>query len=84
MRYEFFVILGIVIVLSMIILSAACGYVEKYHSVRIVELSIVYTFCEDKVVCYGGAGCFRDADLIQKYCGQDKLITRPLVVEGEK
>jgi len=36
---------------------------------------IIYTQCDDKVVCYwhysefkGGMDCFRDTDLINKYC----------------
>ena len=39
----------------------------------------VYTRCEDKVVCYdhddsyGNSGsCFRDADLVEKYCGDEQ------------
>ena len=34
----------------------------------------IRTHCEDKIICYyegGGMDCFRDEDLVEKYCGDD-------------
>jgi len=44
---------------------------------------IVNTHCEDGVVCYhssdwiGEAGCFRDKDLVEKYCDQKCQPSKP-------
>lgn len=42
---------------------------------QITDSGSVFTFCEDGVVCYdidggynGSGSCFRDKDLVEKYC----------------
>lgn len=67
-----------VILLSTLILSGCfeeeSKKLEPYDGGQYNDLKI-YTYCSDRVVCYyhpngyaGGMGCFRDDDLVVKYC----------------
>jgi hypothetical protein len=71
-------IIIIYLILLMIFLSGCSseGYIPKDNTVYHGEIRTDY-LCEDRVVCYyvitgggyGAAGsCFRDDDLINKYC----------------
>lgn len=54
---------------------------EVKKEIRVIEAKtgfdgFILTFCDDKVICYnvedgyGASGsCFRDEDLVRKYCG---------------
>lgn len=60
--------------------ATARGYSEndfRAHSIGMESSysGTVYTFCNDRVVCYdidggynGSGSCFRDQDLVNKYC----------------
>jgi uncharacterized protein YceK len=52
------------------------GSQERYINYKYNDYIDIYTVCDDKVVCYkyaqsisGGIDCFRDEDLVEKYCG---------------
>ncbi len=57
--------------ICLLVLLIGCVPVTESTPTRSrTELSVI-TECEDKVVCYfalGGMDCFRDDDLVDKYC----------------
>jgi hypothetical protein len=74
-------IVGVALALLVILVNVMSieGSKPKYHTDR--SLLTAVANCDDGVVCYwysrenglgmikGGMSCFRDADLVEKYCG---------------
>jgi hypothetical protein len=74
----------VVVLLVAIIFLAGCEVQDNGSRMVGVEQPsamenalVVYTLCVDSVVCYyhpsgyaGGMDCFRDTDLVEKYCGE--------------
>lgn len=63
---------GFVFLLAgLLVFLAACVETSQYRTSSLTN-AMVTPFCADNVVCYGdykiGGGCFRDTDLVEKYC----------------
>lgn len=69
--------LGFVVVMLFL---TGCSLPEQQSYVNIKSDYInVHPICEDSIICYVyaagygvGLGCFRDEDLVRKYCGDEK------------
>ncbi len=60
--------IGLIVLL---ILLVGCVSLTESTSIKSSHRLVVLTECEDKVVCYfylEGMDCFRDDDLVAKYC----------------
>lgn len=69
-------LIGLIIALTLLV---GCGEIKQQTFVRdsITGDVNVFPICADKVICYetsseahgSGGSCFRDEDLVLKYCG---------------
>lgn len=76
------IIIVVLIIASVLIISgwitATSATIDKTEKKTWGTFLDVYTKCDDRVICYfhsggysGGMDCFRDADLIEKYCSKE-------------
>lgn len=69
------IIIMLVLVISGCISTTSEEPNPKDNTARYNRQLTIYTYCDDSVVCYyrksgdsGGMDCFRDEDLVSKYC----------------
>ena len=76
----YLMIIGGLMVLLCFVVEYATHLKEPVAELDTAHLR-VFAYCDDAVVCYGfrvqghvkgGVSCFRDADLVEKYCGGGK------------
>lgn len=73
-----FIVICLAIILGLILAQAA-GEWDAASENKAVDNSLkTYSKCEDGVICYyrsngygGGMDCFRDKDLLNKYCKEE-------------
>lgn len=67
----------VISLIALVILTSGCVAAEDRPDIRRVDMmstggADITAFCDDSVVCFGiynrGGTCFRDSDLVYKYC----------------